>query len=194
MIGRTLLLSILGLTLLPCDLLAQRQSLSVDPAKSEVHFMLGDVLHVVHGTFRIQSGRVEFDHTDGQMSGAIVVDAGSGDSGNSIRDRKMTKDELKAPNFSTVSFSPRHYIGLLATTGESAITVDGSFILLGKAHDIRVPLQVHVQGAQYKATGTFEVPYVEWGMKDPSSFVLRVGKEVTISLVLVGSVTGEKTN
>lgn len=190
MIGRTLLLSIFSVALLSCDLLAQRQSLNVDPAKSEVHFVLGDVLHVVHGTFRIQDGRVELDPTNKQMSGTITVDAGSGNSGNRIRDRKMTDDELEAPSFSTVSFLPRRYIGSLDTAGDSAITVFGSFILLGRPHDISVPMQVHIQGSQYKATGNFEIPYVDWGMKDPSSFIFRVGKEVKINVVVVGSITG----
>lgn len=172
----------------PCTLLAQRQTLNLDPANSEIHFTLGDPIHAVHGTFRIQTGVIAFDHKDGQMNGTIAVDARSGDSGNSSRDKKMTDDELKAPSFSTVTFAPKHYSGPLAPSGDSTITVDGTFTLLGTPHEISVPMNVHLVESQCKATGSFAIPYVKWGMKDPSSFILRVGKEVTIDLVLVGLV------
>ena len=188
MTARFLLLSALSLAFLPCNLLAQRQTLNIDSGKFEVHFTLGDALHAVHGTFHVESGNIGFDREDGQMSGTIVVDARSGDSGNSSRDQKMTKDELKASSFSTVTFAPKHYTGMLTATGDSTITVEGTFTLLGVPHEISVPMQVHIDGTQCKATGSFDVPYVKWGMKDPSNFLLHAGKNVTISLVLFGSI------
>jgi polyisoprenoid-binding protein YceI len=68
---------------------AQQQKLVFDPARSEVHFTLGDVLHTVRGTFRLQQGEIVFNPAEGQASGAVVVDALSGQSGNSLRDGKM---------------------------------------------------------------------------------------------------------
>lgn len=178
---------LLGLFLLPCVLAAQQQTLHVDPARSDVQFTLSDSLHAVHGTFRVQDGSIAFDK-NGRMSGTVVVDARSGESGSGSRDKKMTQDELKAPTFSTVTFAPKRYSGTLASTGDSSITVDGTFTLLGTPHDISVPTQVHFDGPQCKATGAFVIPYVQWGLKDPSNFLLHVGKEVTINLVLAGSV------
>jgi hypothetical protein len=35
----------------------------------------------------------------------------------------------------------------------------------------------------------FEVPYVAWGMKDPSNFLLKVGKSVQISIDTSGPLT-----
>jgi hypothetical protein len=35
--------------------------------------------------------------------------------------------------------------------------------------------------------GTFVVPYVKWGMNDPSTLMLRVSKEVQIDLLLTGT-------
>jgi len=192
MIARRLLLILIWLSLVPCGVHAQQQRMSIDPAKSEVHFKLDDPLHSVEGTFRVQQGSVMFDAQGGRISGLITVDAGSGDSGNGSRDKKMKNDELKAPTFSTVTFAPKSYSGTLALTGDSTITVDGAITLLGTPHDISVPMQVHLDGAQCKATGSFVIPYVKWGMKDPSNFVLRVGKEVTVNLVLVGSIAGGK--
>ena len=123
------------------------------------------------------------------MAGTIAVDARSGNSGNGGRDKKMTEEELKAPSFSTVTFAPKRFSGRLAPTGDSSIVVDGTFTLLGTPHEISVPMQVHLDGSQCKAAGAFPIPYVKWGMKDPSNFILHVGKEVTIDLILVGTVT-----
>lgn len=192
MIARRLLLILIWLSLAPCGVLAQQQRMTIDPAKSEVHFKLDDPLHSVEGTFRVQQGSVTFDPQAGRISGLITVDAGSGDSGNGSRDKKMRNGELKAPTFSTVTFAPTRYSGTLTTTGDSTITVDGTFTLLGTPHDISVPMQVHLDGSQCKATGSFVVPYVKWGMKDPSNFMLHVGKDVSVNLVLAGSVAGGK--
>lgn len=172
--------------------LAQSEIYQLDPASSQVHFALPDALHAVDGVFHVQSGSLQFDRGDGAMSGAVVVSADSGDSGNKTRDKKMTDDQLKAATYSTVTFTPRHYTGALAMTGDSTITVVGVFTLLGKPHDLSVPMKVSIAGSQCTATGSFDVPYVQWGVKDPSNFLLRVGKSVTINLVLKGSLSESK--
>jgi hypothetical protein len=45
---------------------------------------------------------------------------------------------------------------------------------------------VHVEAAagRYAATAHFTVPYVKWGMKNPSTFVLRVSDKVQIDVRL----------
>lgn len=166
---------------------AQSQSFTVDTKASEVAFTLGDVLHQVHGVFQIQSGAIEFDPGTAKISGSIVVVAGSGNSGGATRDKRMSKDILDAPHFAEVSFAPQSYEGALSLTGDSTIQVKGIFTLHGTPHDLTVPMKVHVEGAKCTAKGHFAVPYVKWGLKDPSTFVLRVGKEVEIDLTLTGT-------
>jgi polyisoprenoid-binding protein YceI len=178
-----LLLSFLCLT----PLLQAQEKISLDPAHSEVHFTLGDVLHVVHGTFKLQEGEVDLDPANGKASGAIIVDALSGQSGNSTRDRRMTNDELKAPTFKTVTFAPTQVTGTFNPSSDSTLTIHGIFTLLGTPHEIDVPMKVHVAGDQLQATGSFSVPYVQWGLKDPSTLMLRVNKEVQIDLSLTGT-------
>jgi polyisoprenoid-binding protein YceI len=165
-----------------------QEKLIVDPAKSEVHFTLGDMLHTVHGTFRIQQGEIPFNPTTGEAGGSIAVDALSGASGNSVRDKRMAKDELKAESFKMVTFAPARFTGMFNESGDSALQVHGMFTLLGVPHEIDVPLQLQVDGSQFHATGAFAVPYVKWGLKDPSTLMLRVNKEVQIDLLLVGMV------
>lgn len=167
---------------------AQKETLQVDPAKSNLQFTLQASLHAVHGTFHINGGAVTFDETKA-MSGSIDVDAKSGSSGEASRDKKMTQDQLKADKYTTVSFAPKSYTGQLAAEGDSTITVQGAFTLLGTPHDLTVPMHVHIDHGACTATGTFAVPFAQWGVKDPSTFLLKVGKEVTIDLNLAGTVS-----
>jgi hypothetical protein len=50
-------------------------------------------------------------------------------------------------------------------------------------------MQIHIDGASLAAKGHFTVPYVKWGLKDPSIFILKVAKEVDIDLTLAGRLT-----
>ena len=60
--------------------LAQEQAFQLDPAQTSVKFTLGDVLHTVHGTFKLKQGTLQLQPA-GKISGEIVVDAASGNSG-----------------------------------------------------------------------------------------------------------------
>lgn len=166
---------------------AQQQTLTVDTGKSEVHFTLVDTLHTVHGTFKVAPSEVLFSPENGTASGSVVVDALSGVSGNSTRDKRMNKEELKVDQYKTVTFAPVRFAGKFNGSGDSALTVHGMFTILGVAHEIDVPMQMQVNGTQFHAMGMFAVPYVKWGMKDPSVFAIKVNKEVQIDLLLVGT-------
>jgi hypothetical protein len=50
-------------------------------------------------------------------------------------------------------------------------------------------MQIHIDGNNCTAKTHFTVPYVKWGLKDPSFFVLKVAKEVEIDLSLVGQLS-----
>lgn len=161
---------------------------ALDPAQSLVHFALTGP-HEVNGTFHITAGDISFDRATGKMSGKIVVSAVSGESGNESRDKKMKKDQLKVAEFPDVTFQPTSFTGKLEDSGSSQIQVQGIFTLLGQPHQITVPMSLQIEGAHCIATGSFNVPYVQWGVKDPSIFVLKVGKDVKIDLKLAGQIS-----
>ncbi|MGC2613668.1 MAG: YceI family protein, partial [Terracidiphilus sp.] len=84
---------------------------------------------------------------------------------------------------------PQKYDGTIAPTGDSTIQVYGTFTLHGTPHDLTVPMQIHIDGGALNAKTHFIVPYVQWGLKDPSWGFLKVSKEVDIDLTLTGKVT-----
>ena len=168
---------------------AQKQTLTVDAGQSQVNFSLGGNTHHVNGLFHVKSGSVDFDATAGQISGLVVVAAGSGDSGDKGRDKKMNSDVLESEKFAEISFAPKSYQGKLAASGDSTIQVSGTFTLHGGAHEITVPLKVHIEGGAATAKGKFTVPYVQWGLKDPSILILKVAKEVEVDLTLAGKLS-----
>jgi polyisoprenoid-binding protein YceI len=168
---------------------AQVETFTVNPEQSAVGFSLGDVLHQVHGTFRIRSGIVQFNRGSSPMSGSIVVAAGSGKSGNDTRDHRMTVDILNAPQFTQATFSPTHLNGSIAATGDSTVEVDGVFILHGIPHDLTLPIRIHTDGKTCTAKAHVTIPYVKWGLKDPSTFLLRVNKDVDMEITLVGQLS-----
>jgi polyisoprenoid-binding protein YceI len=169
--------------------LAQQETFNVNPGASKVAFALGGTGHHVDGTFHVQSGEIDFDPSAKKISGSVVVAAGSGNSGEPGRDKKMNSDVLDTPHFAEVTFTPNSYQGSIAPSDDSTIQVSGVFTLHGTPHDITVPMQIHIEGTAVTAKGHFIVPYVKWGLKDPSIFILKVAKEVDIDLTLSGQLT-----
>ncbi len=166
--------------------LAQQQTFVANPDASEVKMTLKTTREVVNGTFHIQSGSLEFDRSAAKMSGSVVVLAGSGKTGNGSRDKKMHKDILEVEQHATVSFEPNSYAGAMAPSGDSTIQVTGIFTLLGTPHEITIPILVHLEDASATAKAHFVVPYIQWGLKDPSFLFWKADKDVAIDLFLTG--------
>ena len=165
--------------------------LSVDPARSTVHWSVESSLHTVHGTFLVKRGTLSVDPATGKASGEIVVDATSGESGNNGRDRKMHKEILESTQYSEVVFRPDRADGTVVAQGNSSLKLHGIFSLHGADHELSVPTQATLKEDQWKGMASFEVPYIEWGLKNPSNFILKVKPVVEVQLDLAGSVRGE---
>jgi polyisoprenoid-binding protein YceI len=167
---------------------AQESIVQIDPAQTKIEFSLTGNMHTVHGKFALKSSTIRFDPSSGKIGGAIVVDATSGDSGNSGRDKKMHREILESAKFPEIVFTPIKITGAVAAEGSSKVEVSGQFHLHGQDHDVTLPIDIKAEGRNLQITTHIEIPYVQWGMKNPSNFFLRVADKVTIEIEAAGRV------
>jgi polyisoprenoid-binding protein YceI len=158
----------------------------LDAQHSSVDFTLGDVLHTVHGTFHLKEGSLRLDPASGKLAGEIVVDAGSGNSGSGMRDRKMDREVLESDRYPEITFRPDHVEGTVLLPGKSSVRVHGIFTIHGSDHELTVPAEVETTSDHWAAAMHFAVPYAKWGMKNPSTLFLRVSESVEINLTAAG--------
>ncbi len=166
---------------------AQDFTLTLDPQHTVINFTLSDVLHTVRGTFQLKQGNLQFDPASNKLSGEIVVDAKSGQTGNGMRDRKMHGEVLESERYPEISFRPDRIDGAVSVQGKSSVRVHGIFNIHGADHELTVPAEVEVTADHWKATLHFAVPYANWGMKNPSTLFLRVSESVDIEVIASGA-------
>ena len=168
--------------------IAQETVVQFDPAQTQVGFTLADTLHTVRGQFKLKQGEIRFDPATGAASGAIVIDARSGASGNGARDGRMNRSILESNKYPEITFHPQRVKGRLAPEGESQIEVDGTFNIHGADHPLTLLAKVNASNSALKIDTHFVVPYVKWGMKNPSLLFLRVPDTVDIDVHAQGRV------
>src|SRR5271155_2347522 len=168
---------------------AQGVAFQLDHQHTSVNFALSDVLHKIAGTFRLKQGSLHLDPASGKLSGAIVVDARSGETGSGMRDRKMHREVLESDRYPEIVFRPDRVEGTVLPQGKSSVRVHGIFSIHGADHELTVPAEVEVSSDQWTAKLHFAVPYASWGMKNPSTLFLRVSESVDIDLATAGTVT-----
>ena len=173
----------------PAAAFAQVQEirLQFDPSKTTITFTLGDILHTVHGSFQLKQGDVRYNIVTRSVDGTLVVDALSGQSGNRSRDRKMHREIIESARYPTITFRPDRVEGAVASVGTSTLQVHGVFSIHGTDHELTMPVRVQVFPDHWVADTHFTVPYVKWGIKNPSTFILRVSESVEIDVHATGS-------
>ena len=176
------------------QLLAQDWVFTFDPEQTRVVYTLGDILHTVQGTFRMKSGFIKFDPATGGAQGLVIVDATSGKSGSDGRDQRMHKDILESQRYREITFVPDHVQGQIDSQHESQLEIQGVLTLHGTEHPVIVIARINPGGDQLNATTRFDIPYVKWGLKNPSSFILRVSSTVAIDIHAVGRLIDASAN
>jgi polyisoprenoid-binding protein YceI len=162
---------------------AQLYVVTLDPTQTKVEFALDTTLHQVHGNFHLTTGQIHFDSATGKASGAIVVDARSADTDNKSRDKKMHQEILESPKYPEIVFTPRQVRGSFDPQKSSQVEVVGAFRIHGQDHDLTMTIAVQPGAASQMQCDThFAIPYIKWGMKDPSTFLLHANDTVELEI------------
>lgn len=143
-------------------------------------------MHTVHGKFALKSSDLRFDPSTGKISGAIIVDATSGETGNGSRDKKMHREILESDKFPEIVFTPAQINGKFTPEAAGRVDVSGQFRLHGQDHEVTLPIEWKPDGQYLQISTQIDVPYVKWGLKNPSNFLLRVGDKVAIEIHAAG--------
>ncbi len=166
--------------------LAAEQTLLLDPTATRVSFRLDATFHSVEGTLALKRGEIRFDLAAGTASGEIVIDATSADTSNKGRDGKLHHEVLSSATYPEIVFSPTAIAGSVDDRGTGTVTLAGIVSIHGGQHEVKLTATVARDGDRVRGEGKLTVPYIAWGMRDPSVFVLRVAKVVEVTFVAVG--------
>lgn len=156
---------------------------TLDPAATQINFTLAATLHTVHGTFKLKSGQIQWDAATGHAAGTIEIDATSGNTDNASRDKNMQNQVLESAKFPEITFTPSEIKGAFNKEGSSQLEVAGVIRIHGQDHDQTLKLAVEqAAGGRVKTSTQFLIPYVKWGIKDPSTFLLHVADTVNVEI------------
>lgn len=161
---------------------AQELRFRFAPAQTNVNFTLADILHTIHGSFNLKSGELQYDTKTAMIRGSLVIDATSGRSGNRTRDRRMHGEILESARYPEIAFHPDRVDGQVASSGLSTLQLHGIFFIHGGEHELTVPVRMQMFPDHWVADSHFTVPYVKWGIKNPSRLLLRVSESVEIDI------------
>jgi len=177
-----------GLLALASPSAAAELQVELDPELTSIAFRLQATMHSVHGSAATASGSLRLSTESGVMAGEVTVDATTAETGNTKRDKKMHRKVLRTADHSRIVLRAQRLEGELARHGTSDVTLYGEIEILGKSHEIAIPFQIQIEGERFTAKTEFEIPYVEWGLEDPSTFVLRVAKVVEVTVKAEGTI------
>jgi polyisoprenoid-binding protein YceI len=173
---------------------AQGYVFNLDPTQTKIAFTLDTTLHTVHGTFQLKSGQIHFDTATGKASGEIVVDARSADTDNKSRDKKMHQEILESQKYREIVFTPAQVRGSFDRQKASRVDVSGVMRIHGQDHDFTMPLAVQpAAAARLQCDTNFTIPYVKWGMKDASTFLLHANDKVELEIQATAQITPDQS-
>jgi polyisoprenoid-binding protein YceI len=191
MLCRRIALSVVSMLAFASALCAEPVTFELDATATTIEFTFGATLHTVDGTLRAKEGTIHVDPETGTASGRIVIDATSAKTGNNRRDRKMHEKILESQRYPEMIFEINRLSGKLNPVGQSEIELSGILEMHGTRRPIALPATVmSTDGKTVTGTGNLILSYRDWGLADPSFFLLRVEKEVRVTVKAVGRISG----
>ncbi|MCZ6746237.1 MAG: YceI family protein [Acidobacteria bacterium] len=178
-------------TMTPAHGATPTYEITLDPARSQVTFSLGAFFHTVQGRGIPLATTLEYAPGQGLLTGAVILPAAGLATGNQRRDRRMQGQVLESAAHPDIILTLERAEGAFDPETGGDLQVEGSLQLLGASHPVSFPLEIIIlldEEGRFRARGAFMVPYVAWGLKDPSMVFLRVEKEVRVSFSAAGRI------
>lgn len=172
---------------------AQEMSYELDPAKTKIEFSVPATMHTVHGSFQLKSGSIHFNTATGRADGLVVVDVKSGQTGNDGRDRKMHREVLQSERYPQATFRPTRLKEGADLKQNPTVQVSGILNIHGTDHEVTLAVPVQQTGDQLNGTIRLVIPYTEWGLKNPSTFILHVSNQADMEITTSGRLVQGKT-
>lgn len=144
---------------------------SIGPNSSASYEAYAKVFFLVPNTIDGTSGKVTGSiSVDGAVSGRVIIDAASFDSGIGKRDDHI-REILETGKFPTIEFAlvsveplaqddPSSYIG--------SKTVRGTLTVRGITKEVSFPATVKAEGESFLIDGAVEVKYTDFGIEPPT--------------------------
>jgi len=166
----------------------------VEPKQSQVTFVLQATGHKVHGKTSALKGEFvlpfKLSGVESSFVAKIEFDAASLDTANKKRDRKMRTDSLDVNQYPAIVFLTERIRGEISKirSGEPAqVTLVGKLAIRDVTRPISVIANVTRKGEKLHIEGTHVLRFTDYNVPDPSIFLLRVKKDMTIGFSIVCS-------
>jgi polyisoprenoid-binding protein YceI len=177
------------LLLLATPVAAEELRLVLDPAATQISFTLGARLHTVRGKFDLSAGEIAFDPDTGAASGEIRVDARSGDTGIDRRDRVMHEEVLDSVHHPLLVLRPERIVDGRRDGDAFSGRLFGRFEVRGVSHPVTVDFEGERAGERGTVNVRFDVPWVAWGLPDPSNAILAVEDVLHVDVRAAGALS-----
>jgi polyisoprenoid-binding protein YceI len=175
-----------GLVLPSASAHAAPQELRFEPGATTIRFTLGATLHTAEGSLKLERGALRFDPDTGSAEGEVVIDATSADTGFAKRDENMHRDVLESARYPRIVFRAEG-LEVLRRDAESAeIRLLGQLEMHGTSRPFAIPAKLEARGDRIGIASSFRVDYVDWGIVDYSTFLLRVDRFVDVTVEAEG--------
>lgn len=181
------MIAIAALVFYPFTAWAEPLVLRLFPDKTSLTFTVKATGHAIDGAIALAHGEIRFDADTGEASGEVTIDLRRAATGNRLRDHEMHSSVLESEHYPVAIFRPSRVVGTFARSGPSELMLPGILSFHGVDHSLTLPVRVAVTGDTVVAAAAIEIPYVAWGLKNPSLLFLRVAPIATVSLKTEGS-------
>lgn len=175
---------LLLLLLLPALAAAESRAWTLQKGTGRARFRVEAPLDSIDGSASGLSGELRFDEASwAEGTGRIRIDLRGFTTGLSLRDEDLREQFFQVDRFPeavlTITRLERPSQTVLAPGRDGQADVVGTLSLHGKEQAVRIPVTVQLSEEaghrDLRVTGTFEVPFTEYGIPRPARLFLKLG-------------------